>query len=368
MAESKLEIPRVFFRVDVHFKIGMGHVTRCLNLALKLRDRLNIEPHFLMLGYSLRTGFDRNLEMHDIPFSLVSSDNEYQENFKRTQDLLKSHRPAVVVTDLLSPDPGDRDLLDDEDLIFQPVPTYVEKLRDLKVPTVSITDEIERIDIRPDVVIGASCHNPAERYDQVSGTRFLLGPDYFLIGSDFEPYTGLSKTVPDRASRILIIFGGSDPDLFSVKVMDSLWRDKSFRISVVLGPAVQDPMDVSKKLERMGAEVFHGIPSVARLMYEADIAVTAGGNTTFELAAVGTPAISMCTRERQFKNAEFFQRQGTLLNMSLGRDVGGTKIRDAVLALASDRDRRMGMSKAGRRTIDGKGVDRVCGVIREYFN
>ena len=353
--------------MDAHFKFGMGHAFRCLNLALGLRNRLGIQPHFLVLEHSLRTGLDRYLAEHGITHTVVSDADEYAEDFGRTRSAVQSAGTAVVVTDLLAPDPTDSDLLVDEQLRFPPMARYIEELRELGVPVISLTDEIDRIDIRPDAVIGASCHHPAEPYNDVLGTRFFLGPEYYILGPDFLPFLDRSKDLPERARRVLLTFGGSDHDHFSLKAARALAGDGSLELTAVLGPAVSRPDEIAGELRQMGVDVLHAVPSLAGLMFDADIAVTTGGNATFELAAMGTPAVTLCTRERQARNADYFQSRGTLKNLGLGRDVSPAQIRDAVQGLASDRHRRAQMSEAGRLAVDGRGLDRVSEVVARSF-
>jgi len=345
----------------------MRHVFRCLNLALSLREHLGLQPHFLMLAHSVKSGFNDFLEKQNVPVSVVSGEDKYLERVCDTQEILRSHRRALIFTDLLLPDPTDLDLLDDCQLRFTSVSNYIVALRQLGIPVFSITDDTEKIDIRPNVVVAASCHHPATHCDEIDGTRFLLGPNYYLLGTDFAPYLERVKMVPGEGRRILLVFGGSDHDLFSLKVTRALCRNNSLLLSVVLGPAVPNAQKVARELRKMGAEVFEAIPSVARFMFEADIVITTGGNTTFELASVGTPAITLCTRQRQMRNANYFQTKGTLVNLGLGQQVSDAEIRNAVEVLASDKNRRMGMSRAGRQTVDGHGLRRVRETVREYF-
>ena len=344
----------------------MGHVFRCLNLALGLRERLGIQSHFLMLAHSVETGISRYLSSYNIPLSIVSGQDDYLEDFQRTRDTVEAHEKAFIITDLLSPDPTDRDLLDDERLQFRSVVRYIDKLRELKIPIFSITDEMKMIDLRPNVVIDPACHFPAINYDEIQGTQFYLGPDYYFLGSDFSQFTKKKKAVPADAKKVLIMFGGSDLDGFVMKTAHAL-HGNSLQVVAVLGPAVPDAANTIAQLKKMGVEVHHVLPSVARQMFNADIAITHGGNTLYEFAAVGTPVISLCRRNRQLRNAEFFQDKGCAINLGLGRHVEEGQIKDAVYDLASNSAQRVKMSFAGRQTVDNKGVERVCDCVKNVL-
>ena len=49
-------------------------------------------------------------------------------------------------------------------------------------------------------------------------------------------------------------------------------------------------------------------------MLEADIAVSAGGQTLFELARVGTPTAAVCVADNQINNLRGFTKLGFLNN------------------------------------------------------
>ena len=141
----------------------------------------------------------------------------------------------------------------------------------------------------------------------------------------------------------------------------------NIQLQVVLGPAVPDYRQVAAELEGLGAEVFFNIPSVATLMHNADMGVTTGGNVTFEMASVGTPAITLCTRDRQMRHADFFQSKGTLVNLGLGKQVTAEEIRTKTVALMSDRERRAAMSSLGREIVDSQGLSRICTIIERII-
>lgn len=355
--------PIVFFRVDAHYNFGIGHVYRCLNLALGLREDMGIESHFLVLAHTLKSGVKQFLSDRNFQFSVVSGGNEYIEDITLTKDFIRKQGRCVMVVDLLSPDSTDRDLLDDENLVFTHVPRYLESLHELNVPLLAITDEMERIDIRPDVVVDPACHFPAMNFDDIPGTRFYLGPDYYFLGSDFVRLLDRSKQITRKAHNVLVVFGGSDLDGFIVKTVRALEDVDSIQLKVVLGPAVLQNDVIINTLERTRAIVLHAPPSIAQLIFDADIAITHGGNTVYELAAMRTPTVVLCRRERQLMNADFFHGKGTLTNLGNGSQVSESEIRDAVTGLAEDYEHRLEMSHSGRRAMDGKGVKRTCEII-----
>jgi spore coat polysaccharide biosynthesis predicted glycosyltransferase SpsG len=100
------------------------------------------------------------------------------------------------------------------------------------------------------------------------------------------------------------------------------------------------------------------------MMAWADLAISAGGTTCWEMAFLGLPNLIVVLSENQVAVAEGLELAGCSLNM---RHCAGLRPMDWTLAvkkLVFDRGKRERMSAAGQRLIDGFGVERV---IREML-
>ncbi len=100
-----------------------------------------------------------------------------------------------------------------------------------------------------------------------------------------------------------------------------------------------------------------------RLMCEADIAVSAGGQTVYELARTGTPAVVVAVADNQLKGAAGWDKAGAA--RFAGRwdseDLNGA-LTDALTGM-EDPGIRQHMALAGQSLVDGKGSER----IRDYM-
>jgi spore coat polysaccharide biosynthesis predicted glycosyltransferase SpsG len=94
------------------------------------------------------------------------------------------------------------------------------------------------------------------------------------------------------------------------------------------------------------------------LLFEGDVGFTAGGNTLYELACVGTPALVLYEDDHEMEQGIEFQRNG--FGVCLGRGVGVTKSRIwRELDKLEEPDVRETWSRKGRSVVDGQGVERV---------
>jgi spore coat polysaccharide biosynthesis predicted glycosyltransferase SpsG len=97
------------------------------------------------------------------------------------------------------------------------------------------------------------------------------------------------------------------------------------------------------------------------LMLKADLAVTGGGQTTYELAATGTPAVAICIAENQRVSLKGLAEAGTLefVGDAVDDDLE-LKLKSALTGLGGDPKRRQTMSERGQRLVDGRGAERVA--------
>jgi spore coat polysaccharide biosynthesis predicted glycosyltransferase SpsG len=95
-------------------------------------------------------------------------------------------------------------------------------------------------------------------------------------------------------------------------------------------------------------------------MLAADLALCGGGQTTYELAATGTPAIAVRTAENQTVNLNGLSAAGSLIWAGNANDADlESKVTCELATLAGDAVRRAAMSRQGRMLVDGQGAARV---------
>ena len=72
-------------------------------------------------------------------------------------------------------------------------------------------------------VLNQNAYATPEMYARTDrDSRLLLGPAYALLRDEFLPWIGWKRSIPDRAGKILITIGGSDPDNASEQILQSL--------------------------------------------------------------------------------------------------------------------------------------------------
>jgi UDP-2,4-diacetamido-2,4,6-trideoxy-beta-L-altropyranose hydrolase len=196
-------------------------------------------------------------------------------------------------------------------------------------------------------------------------TVMLLGPEFALLQRE---YAALHRLVPLRdgpVRSILVFFGGADADDFTGKSLAAILRlgGPTRDVHIVLSAGSPHHDDVRKIAgSAPGVHVHGALPTLAHLMARADLAVGAGGATSYERLCLGLPAVVVTLADNQRPVAQELHERGLIRWLGHRDTVTEEVIWRALDALASE-----GISEAWSRAchdvVDGRGVDRVCAVM-----
>jgi spore coat polysaccharide biosynthesis predicted glycosyltransferase SpsG len=92
-------------------------------------------------------------------------------------------------------------------------------------------------------------------------------------------------------------------------------------------------------------------------MLEADLVVTAAGQTMLEAVATGAPTVALPLVENQARQAELLAERGAVRLVS-SEDV--SELTSAAVELARSTDARRALSANGQAAVDGYGALRVA--------
>jgi UDP-2,4-diacetamido-2,4,6-trideoxy-beta-L-altropyranose hydrolase len=328
----------VGFRTHGSPTVGLGHVRRCLTLAEALRALaaqicffVNDDP--IVTDVIAWAGF----EAMTVPDGTSDS----------TLSALKRWQPEALI-------------LDSYDLTADFMATVRRSVKLL----VAIDDLADR-ELPVDIVVNGTINALSLHYTALPTTRFFLGPAYILLRNEFAQR-------PDRAIRecieqVLLTIGGSDPHHLTPRLME--WVRETLTeasLDVVVGPFFERTGSVGDVAARYpGRAHIHHNPSYMRdLMVKADLAVAGGGQTTYELAATGTPTIAICVADNQQDTVKGMDAAGTLAFVGDAGDPNlETVVKHTLRRLAADPTARKEMSRKGLSVIDGQGASRVAQVI-----
>jgi UDP-2,4-diacetamido-2,4,6-trideoxy-beta-L-altropyranose hydrolase len=115
--------------------------------------------------------------------------------------------------------------------------------------------------------------------------------------------------------------------------------------------------------ERPGTALHRTRPHLADLMAAADLAIGAGGVTTWERMCLGVPSLVISIAENQRPACEALAADGLIAYAGDAASVDVATIRGALSSLMPDRDRLAALSSGGQRLVDGHGAARVADAL-----
>jgi UDP-2,4-diacetamido-2,4,6-trideoxy-beta-L-altropyranose hydrolase len=194
----------------------------------------------------------------------------------------------------------------------------------------------------------------------------LLGPKYALLRQEFAPARRERKIRDGKVERIFLFFGGSDlanETGKAIRAIRSLGRE-SLAVDVVVGEANPHYAEVASLCAELpGVTLYRQVGNIAELMASADLAIGAGGSTTWERCALGLPSIVVSLAENQVAIAEGVHQMGAQIYLGASGEVTPVVIADQIEQLLRNPQMLVSMSEKAQQLVDPDGARRVCDVL-----
>lgn len=355
---------RVLFRVDASLEMGSGHVMRCLTLARALaaeghQCRFISRAHPGHLHEHIR---EQGFELHSLPMGCAHDEVLFHghwlgasqdEDVQACRPLVQAFEPDWLVVDHYALDqhwesavlPADCRLLVIDDL----------------------ADRVHACDLLLDQNLGRLTEDYRDKVP--AHCQLLIGPNNALLRPEFARLreAALARRATAGLQEVLIALGGVDQHNHSGAVLEALRGCElpaGIRFTVVLGASAPH---VEVLREQAAAypwpvQVLSATRDMAALMVRADLAIGAGGGTSWERCCLGLPTLLIVLAENQQQAARALERRGAV------ELVDPTSPLDKQLELLM---LRMGNSKAlallsrsASEITDGRGVVRMLTAMK----
>ena len=236
------------------------------------------------------------------------------------------------------------------------------------IPVISIHD----LGLNPlpsDLVVDGSALPVA--YDVPSPqTEFRYGTSYMVLDPSFAAFHNRKKHLRKRVSRVVVNLGGGDSKEYYPRVLRGL-RSWNRSLEVTGIPGFTDWGQSHLRRLDWSPLRFRWAPRgepVHSLLFDADIAITAGGLSAFEAICVGTPLIAVAFDELQQVTLTALAAANACFDLGLVASLEPEKLAESLTALETDFSLRRRLSESGRQVVDGRGAERVAALIRRLVH
>lgn len=181
----------------------------------------------------------------------------------------------------------------------------------------------------------------------------LLGPAHALLREEFVAARAESarRRFPPVARNLLLTLGGGDQSAALERLLSVLEQPSlaGCTLRTVAGSTPESALAGLRRKCPATVEVLSHVDDMPSLMHWADLCISAGGSTCWELCCLGVPFLTMEVAKNQRGIVRGLDAAGIARELSAA----------TMNALLSDADARRAARLAGQRLVDGLGAARV---------
>ena len=339
----------LLIRADANAAMGSGHVMRCLALAQAWR---NGGGQVVFAMSESTPAIEKRLTEEGFRVARIAGAAGSSEDRAAMRSLAADQSSSWIVVDGYAFDSA-----------------YRQAMQETGRRCLIIDDNGGSEDFRSDLVLNQNLHARETMYPRRAGhTRLLLGARYALLRGEFVRYRDWSRKVADRAARILVTMGGSDPSNFTPRILASLAeiREQDLEIRVVIGGSSEHAAAVEQAARPFAGRVrlFRDVRNMAELMTWADLAIAGAGTTCWEMCLLGLAAVLIVVAPNQELIAAGLDSAGAAVNAGRVREVDCAALAREAEEILRNPGRRRAMAGAARALVDGWGRERVLDAMR----
>lgn len=333
----------LYIRTDMNSIIATGHVMRCLAIADAAASQG--EEVTFILADEQAAGLVRQRGHRAIV--LYTQWNDMYAELPKLLEILEAEKIERLLIDS-----------------YQVTEAYLEVLTS-RIKTVYIDDINAFVYPVNGIVCYANYWRKFDYYSRYKGSKLFMGLKYTPLRQAF-CYCN-KKIIKDRVEELLLLSGGADPYDILKNILEKIDNSKYKKINVICGRYYQGYKNLQSAYQMFdNIHIYQAVSNMEDYMRTADIAVSAGGTTLYELCACGTPAISYAFADNQLDNVHQFQEDKII---DYAGDVRFDKVVENIVhyldIYREDITLRRQRSQKMQKLVDGNGALRIAEALKD---
>ena len=357
---------KIAFRTDASIQIGTGHFMRCLTLADEFKKQ---GAHICFLSRNLPVHLSEMLSIKGIDLIQLGADDidGLTDELAHSSWLETSQaQDALTTVQALSGSLWDWLVIDHYALDIR----WESIVRQNIKKTMVIDDIADRIH-DCDILLDQNYYTDMQtRYNGKipAHCQLLLGPRYALLREEFRTLREQAKVRNGKIKKVLVFFGGVDAENYTFQAIEALSEmDAGLQVDVVIG--AQHPFKelIENACVKYGY-IYHVQTScMAQLMFQADLAIGAGGSSSWERCSLGLPSLLVALADNQIAIAKDLSAVNACIYIGNGDTVNLLNLKKCLTELIANPEQIRKISESAYLITDGFGVLRVSNEMRIFL-
>ncbi|BAY26013.1 glycosyltransferase family 28 protein [Calothrix sp. NIES-2100] len=352
----------VAIRVDANPTIGMGHLRRCITLGKQLQnDGFTIQLISQCCGDAKIEKLLENFNISWLNHTEISCHHDITQN----QELWDAEATLSIIGRYPT---GVSWVIVDN---YQLGELWEKTICKAGHKILAIDDFRNRRHHADVLLSDTSCPFESDINGNENGFCELVGSKFALVDPEFAfvEKTSLSLAKP---KQLLISYGGSDPTDETTKALTAIhllrnheqYRECLGRVDVVVGQVNTKADIVMRSAEKIENVRVHIAPeSLAYLLRNTDILLTAGGNSMVESLTMRKPCLVTVTSDNQALMVNQLVEQSAIISLGEYATVDAENISNALIEIVTNYE-EVANNFRSRSIFDHLGASRVSKVMQ----
>lgn len=312
-------------------RIGYGHISRCIALYDEIKNRKN-EVELIIQG-----------DLEDIV--LLKGKDFRIENWISIGYLNRTlTKEDYVIVDS-----------------YKAQNEHYEKISSKSKKALYI-DDIGRLQYPKGIIVNPALDEGFIDYSYATNESVLTGPKYVILRSSF---SGIERSnIQNTVSKVLVVMGGTDVRDITTSIIETICKQNPDIIfDVVINAAQYERISSVNKLHNINYYTNLSDEEMSQIMLSSDLAISAAGQTIYELIATQTPFIAIQVAENQQNNVvSLIEHIPSQIVLRYDEDFFIDKLKENFLELIMY-DYRKRITQEMKDIIDGYGRMRIVDAL-----
>ena len=363
LSENQMNI---VIRADASNIIGYGHIMRCLTLADALTERRHSVQ---FVCRDLKGNINNLIVKHGyvvlvLPFPELSNSCSEQLNENEANVTVSQLTDVKETLNALGNINVDWFIVDHyslDSIWHKEIYSCSKKIM--------VIDELANRYHECDILLDQTYGRSITDYDDLTNHNCikLIGSSYSLLRKQYYQFRLQAEEKRNNfhtIKKILISMGGVDAENISAIVLDGLeaiqWEE-NIEVDIILGENSPYIEIMKRKVEssKLNTKILSDVENMAELMLEADLAIGAGGTTSWERCCMGLPSLMVIYADNQLSIVENISAAGAGINIGRSNMLTALKVSQYIENILESETMMNAMSKECFVICDGLGADRV---------